>query len=476
LTTKQQSKAISKQGWNMTQQKTINVRSFIDERPVSREQFLVLALVVLIIAFDGIDVVIMGFAAPEIIRTWGITKAEMGTVLSSVFFGMAAGAALAGPMADRFGRKLAVVTSVLWFGLATLLSALATGIPSLLAMRTLAGIGLGAAVPSALALMAEYAPQPKRSLFLTVAFSGFPAGATIAGFLAAWLIPTFGWKVTLAAAGLLPAVFAGILAYRLPESVAFLALKGRSDVIPAILSRIDPRSHFANGASFWIPVAADEPKGSFAILMSRRYIVTAAMLCIAYFMGVLVNYIITGWLPVITKEAGFTLAQGAIITSVLTLAGTVGSFCIGAAMDKMGVHKLLVATSTISAILLACVGMAPKSFFGLCIFMLALGFFFQGTLTGLQALSPQSFPTSARATGVSCMHAVGRVGAIGSGMLGGMLLGWGWTLAQIFLALAVPMLVMALAVAITGFWKAKMASEPGLPDGIGERHASRMAV
>jgi AAHS family 4-hydroxybenzoate transporter-like MFS transporter len=267
-------------------------------------------------------------------------------------------------MGDRFGRKLAIVTCVLWFGLATLLSALTTGVPSLLALRTLAGIGLGAAVPSALALMAEYAPQPKRSLLLTIAFSGFAAGATIAGFLAAWLIPTFGWKVTLAAAGLLPVVLAGILAYRLPESVAFLALKGRNDVIPAILRRIDPRSHFANGASFWIPVAADEPKGSFAILMSRRYVVTAAMLCIAYFMVLLANYVIIGWLPVIAKEAGFTLAQGAIITSVYTLAGTVGAICLGAAMDRMEVHKLLVATSTIAAILLASVGMAPKGFLG----------------------------------------------------------------------------------------------------------------
>ena len=120
-----------------------------------------------------------------------------------------------------------------------------------------------------------------------------------------------------------------------------------------------------------------------------------------------------------------------------------------------------------SAILLASVGMVPKSFFALCIFMLALGFFFLGTVAGLQALSPQSFPTSARATGVSCMHAVGRVGAIGSGMLGGLLLGWGWTLAQIFLALAVPMLVVASAVAITGVWKAKVESEPGFLMGSG---------
>jgi len=174
------------------------------------------------------------------------------------------------------------------------------------------------------------------------------------------------------------------------------------------------------------------------------------LLCLGTSGGVLVNYIITGWLPVIAKEAGFTLAQGAIITSVFTLAGPAGSTCLGAAMDREGIHKLLVVTSTISAILLACVRMVPKRFLGLCIFMLALGFFFHGTLTGPQALSPQSFSTSARATGVSCMHAVGVFGAVGSGVLGGMLPGWGWTLAQISLALAVPMLVVASSVSDHG--------------------------
>jgi AAHS family 4-hydroxybenzoate transporter-like MFS transporter len=177
-------------------------------------------------------------------------------------------------------------------------------------------------------------------------------------------------------------------------------------------------------------------------------------------MGVLVTYIIVGWLPVITREAGFTLAQGAIITSIFTLAGPLGSICLGAAMDRTSPHKLLVTTFTIAALFLACVSVVPKGFAELSVFMLALGFFFHGSMTGLQALSPQSFPTSARATGVSCMHAVGRVGAIGSGILGGLLLSLGWTLGQIFLGLAVPMLIAGLAVAVIGIRASRDAGAP----------------
>jgi MFS transporter, AAHS family, 4-hydroxybenzoate transporter len=119
-------------------------------------------------------------------------------------------------------------------------------------------------------------------------------------------------------------------------------------------------------------------------------------------------------------------------------------------MDRISPHKILVATFLISAGFLASVGMAPKSFGGLCLFMLALGFFFHGTMTGLQALSPQSFPTSTRATGVSCMHSVGRLAAIASGALGAFMLGRGWGFVQIFPALAFPMVAGGLAIAILG--------------------------
>jgi AAHS family 4-hydroxybenzoate transporter-like MFS transporter len=448
----------------------VDVRDFIDNRPISKHQIRILVFATLIIAFDGLDVGIMGFAAPEIIRTWGITKPEMGGVLSAVFFGLAVGAAVTGPIGDRFGRKLVIVGSVLWFGVMTLLSALAHNVPTLIALRALTGLGLGAAIPASIALLAEYAPQRKRSLLVTTASGGFTAGATISGLLAAWLIPAYGWQMTLASAGLLPALFAVVLLFWLPESVAFLALKQKIAVIPGILRKIDPRSAFSPDAKFWLPVAGGESGGSFKTVLSPRYVVTAAMLCMAYFMGQLVAYLVVGWLPVITREAGFTLAQGAIITSIFTPAGPVGAVCLGAAMDRVSPQKLLVATFAVAAILLACVGRAPPEYVTLCVLMLVLGFFIHGSSSGLQALASQSFPTSARATGVSCMYAVGRIGAIGSGILGGVLLELGWDFSRIFVALSAPMLISAGAVAVIGIrssWGVPLtmipAAEPSRP-------------
>lgn len=431
----------------MRQVRSINVRQFIDERSVGRHQALVTALIFLVVAFDGMDVGIMGYVAPEIIRLWGISKPEMGMVLSAVFFGMAAGAVSAGPIGDRFGRRGVIVGSVLWFGATTLLAALSAGVTGLLILRILTGVGLGAAIPTGLALMAELAPERSRSLLLTIVFSGFTAGASVAGLFAAWLIPSYGWQATLAAAGLLPVIFALLLYLLLSESVAFLALKGQLSAIPRILRKIDPQAIFPDDAQFWIPVAPGEPKSSFVTLMSRRYWLATVMLCLAYFLGVLVTYVIVGWLPVVNREAGFTPAEGAIITALFTLAGPAGAMSLGVAMDRLSRHKTLVLTFLIASALLASVGIAPKTFAGLCGFMLALGFFFHGSMAGLQALAPQSFPTSARATGVSTMHAVGRLGAIGSGLMGAVMLGWGWGLPQIFVALAVPTAICGLAIA-----------------------------
>jgi AAHS family 4-hydroxybenzoate transporter-like MFS transporter len=281
--------------------------------------------------------------------------------------------------------------------------------------------------------------------------------------MAAWLISNYGWHAALAVAGILPTLFAIVLVVRLPESVAFLALKQKIAAIPAILHKIDPGAAFAADTRFYLPVMSDEEDKSFKALLSPRYAGTAAMLSLAYFMAVLTTYIIAGWLPVISREAGFGVAQGSIIASMFNVAGPVGAIIFGAAMDRVSPQRLLVITFSIAGILLACVGFTPLEFVKICLMMLVLGFFFHGSLAGLQALAPQSFPTSIRATGVSTMHAVGRVGAIMSGILGGAFLARGWDFSTIFVSLAVPMLISAAAIAVIGVrlsWKVAVAAGP----------------
>ena len=157
----------------MDQQKSIDVREWIDANPVGRFQRWVVFFGFLIIALDGFDVAIMGFIAPQLKTEWGLGPHALGPVLSAALIGLAVGALTAGPLADRYGRRIVLLCSVCLFGVLTIATAFAPDVQSLVVLRFLTGLGLGAAMPNASILVSEYAPTRSRSFLITVAFCGF---------------------------------------------------------------------------------------------------------------------------------------------------------------------------------------------------------------------------------------------------------------------------------------------------------------
>ena len=425
---------------------TINVRQFIDERPISRYQILVAVLTCLIVMFDGLDLTIMAFCAPEIIRDWGISKPSMAPVFGAVFFGLAAGAATAGPISDRYGRKVVLPAAVFLFGLFTLLAATAQGTTPLIIMRALSGVGLGAAIPNAVALMSEFAPKARRNMLVTIIFSGFTLGASGAGLVAAWLIPAFGWKGALAAAGAMPMIAAVFLLLVLPESPVFLAAKGKGqDRIRKTLRKIAPDATIPEFSRFTTDKAPEAHKGAIRLIFTSKYRLTSIMLAVSYFMGLLTTYLLGNWLPVLSRDAGFNMNQAVILLTLYTLAGPVGGIVLGAVMDRTKPAIVVSTTFALVALMLASISVAPKNMLVTSTLICVLGLFLHGTNTALNALASSSFPVESGSTGVSFMHAVGRFGAISSAFVGGVMLGFGWGLADVVLALAVPMLVGCVA-------------------------------
>src|SRR4051794_26041879 len=156
---------------------TIDIKSFIDERRISAFQWFLVAMCFFVVAADGMDVAIMGFVTPPILEEWGISRPAFGLVISAAPFGLVIGALVAGPSSDRFGRKIVLTASVLLFGLFTLAAAYASSPVQMAILRLLAGMGMGAAMPNATTLLSEYAPQRRRSLMITVTFTGFNLGS-----------------------------------------------------------------------------------------------------------------------------------------------------------------------------------------------------------------------------------------------------------------------------------------------------------
>ena len=190
----------------MNHTNVVDVKAWIDTRPVSRFQWNVLLLCFIIIMLDGYDAAVMGFVAPALIEDWGISRAEMGPILGAAMFGVAIGALVAGPLSDRYGRKRILLWSVALFALFSLAGAVAQSPTQLALMRFLTGLGLGAVMPNCVTLVAEYMPERRKGVMITLMYSGFNVGSGLGGFIAAGLLSHYSWHSALVFGGVLPLV------------------------------------------------------------------------------------------------------------------------------------------------------------------------------------------------------------------------------------------------------------------------------
>src|SRR5882757_11048280 len=215
----------------------IDVVDFIDNKPVGGFRIRLLVTCAAVLFLDGFDTQAMGYVAPALAKEWGLSKAALGPVFSAGLFGLMIGALEFAPVADRVGRKKVIILSTLAFGIGALLTAAVQDMTMLLVIRFLTGHGLGGAMPNAIAMTSEFNPQRRRATMVMIMFCGFSVGAALGGMLAAALIPSFGWRSVFVVGGLAPLLLVPILAWRLPESVRFLALSGQADRrVAALLS------------------------------------------------------------------------------------------------------------------------------------------------------------------------------------------------------------------------------------------------
>src|SRR5476651_1983020 len=229
----------------------IDVADFIDQQPVGGFQLRLLLTCAAVLFLDGFDTQAIGYVAPALAKEWGLSKATLGPVFSAGLFGLMIGALVFGPLADRVGRRKIIIYSTLAFGVGTLATAFARDVDTLLAIRFLTGLGLGGAMPNAIAMTSEFNPRRRRATMVMIMFCGFSVGAALGGLLAAALIPQFGWRTVIVIGGVVPLLLVPILAQLMPESVRFLLLSGRAPRrVAELLGSISPRASFAPGARF----------------------------------------------------------------------------------------------------------------------------------------------------------------------------------------------------------------------------------
>lgn len=430
----------------MTAVQTLDIRVHINGRKMSGTQWLLLVLCFLIVATDGIDVAIMGFLAPAITKDWGISRAAFGLVMSAAPVGLAAGALMIGPLSDRYGRKTMLLLSIALFGAFSVLSALATDVLSLCVLRFLTGLGLGAAMPNTTTLLSEYVPEARRSTLIAIMFTGFNLGSGLGGFGTALILPHYGWRGVLVAGGLIPLACLPLYMLLVPESARFMVVrKYAAERIARTLRRVCG-GEFGDHTRFVVsePPVQDAAPGKVLVSPSYRGITMA--LWTTYFMGLLVIYLLSGWLPTLIKDAGLPIERAANMGAMFQVGGTIGAVLVGILMDRWTPKRAIAAAYAAGAafILVLAMSSVSSALFSLYVFM--TGFCMSGAQTGLNAFAPSCYPTAVRATGVSWMLGVGRFGSILGSFLGGLLLTMGWSFAAVIGILAVPAMFAALSI------------------------------
>ncbi|GHB32197.1 MFS transporter [Streptomyces viridiviolaceus] len=391
-----------------------------------RLALLVVVLCWVAVLFDGLDMFIYGSVLPHMLeqKALGITSGQAGDLGSYATFGMLVGALTAGTVADRIGRKKLMISCVALFSLASGLCAVANGVAVFGLGRTLAGVGLGGLLPTAISMVSDYAPRGRAALTIGLLMTAHHAGGILSAYVALWIVEPLGWRAAFSVC-VVPVLFVPVLAKFLPESLSFLVAQGRGEEARELAGRYDVE----------LPAAAGRPSGArwanLANLFRGREWIQTLLYWLASFGGLLLVYGVATWLPTLMRSEGYELGSALTFVVLFNLGGIVGMLVAGRASDRFGAPRISAIWFALTAagVFLLSVHM-PLTLTFVVVFL--TGVFLNSAQTMIYAtVSIGSVPAN-RATAVGWTSGMGRFGAVFGPWLGGQLLAankgdWGFT-------------------------------------------------
>ncbi|MCK9909141.1 MFS transporter [Microbacteriaceae bacterium K1510] len=409
----------------MTDQTVVQVSRLLDERGLSSFQITLIVWSLLLVLIDGYDIAAIAFAAPHLVREWGVSPKALGPVLIASLVGILFGSALFGFIGDRYGRKIALIGANIVFGVFTLAAAWSTSLDQMFWLRLLAGLGIGGVIPNVVAINAESAPRRLRATLAIIAVGFVPLGGAIPGFVTASLVPQHGWQIIFQIGGILPIVLALAAIVGLPESVKYMALhEGHRGRMERLIASISPRTAVPPNARFVIEDEQQQFKGfNPKYLFGQGLAYITPLLWVLFALNLMGYFFLISWTPTLLTAAKLPPTTAALAGASLQIGGTIGALALCWWLQK---HRFMaVAIMFVLAVpVVGYIGFAGlKSQTTLLVATFIAGFLVLGIQSGINVIGALVYPTSLRCNGSGWQLGIGRIGSIVGPLVGALFVG-----------------------------------------------------
>jgi MFS transporter, putative metabolite:H+ symporter len=401
--------------------------------------------------FDAFDALAIASVLPVIAPLWKLAPQQIGWLISAGFLGQLLGALVFGWVAERHGRITAMVWSIALFSVMSLVCALAWDYNSLLAFRTMQGIGLGGEVPVAAVFISELARAQGRGRFVLLYEFVFPVGLVAASLAGLWVVPHLGWPYMFAI-GALPGFLALVLRRLLPESPRWLAVCGRLAQAEAAMAQIESETRKATGEPLPAPkpvVSTLDKPASLTDLFGPFYLRRTLVVWVIWFCAYFVNYGLSIWLPTVYRTVFKLPLDQSLRYGLITQAvGLIGTLICALAIDHVGRRPWFALSFVGAAAALAVLASTTTPTAQQVLTYMTIAYFFVSSINiGVYLYTPELYPTRVRALGVGTATAWLRLASIIGPIVVGMMIGSG--LATVFVTFAA---VAGIAAVITGLF------------------------
>ncbi|MBU3820769.1 aromatic acid/H+ symport family MFS transporter [Flavobacteriaceae bacterium XHP0103] len=381
-------------------------------RSLTPYQYVVIAICFLCNMLDGMDVLIISYAAPAIAKAWSLSPEALGVIFSSGLIGMSVGAVIIAPYADKLGRKPMMLIAPFIMGLSIFLTSYASSINQLMLLRFISGIGIGIMMATTASITAEYSPKETRGFWVSFVVAGYPVGAVITGLVSASIISNYGWEYLFKIAGIVSFIVLPIIAIYLKEPT--------------------------------IEKTASEPKKiAVNALFEKNYRTNTILLWSALFLCFTTLYFLINWIPKLASDAGLSDKLAIYAGTVFNFGAIVGIPIQGWLSTRFGLNKTVSYILIITSVFLVTFGFFKGSDL-MIVNLFLLGFGVQAGFVGLYAIAASLYHAKIRTTGVGWAVGLGRIGGIIGPVLGGILVGFGFGMIESFIAFALPVLLAGI--------------------------------